>query len=67
LQAYQGSVKRYRSSISGLKKRLADTTEACDAIREIQSPVQEFLPGVAMRSSYIWARSLSVEFTVIER
>jgi hypothetical protein len=40
LQAYQGSVKRYRSSISGLKKRLADTTEACDAIREIQSPVQ---------------------------
>jgi hypothetical protein len=42
LQAYQGSVKRYRSSISGLKKRLADTTEACDAIREVQSPVQEF-------------------------
>jgi hypothetical protein len=41
VQAYQGSVKRYRSSISGLKKRLADTTEACDALREEHSPLQK--------------------------
>ena len=27
-------MKRYRSTITGLKKRLATTTEACDAIRD---------------------------------
>jgi hypothetical protein len=30
-------VKRYRNTITGLKKRLATTTDACDAMRKENS------------------------------